>query len=143
MTAKNTKSIDDHPTTDEQWRISEWFAAYKGIPLPPECKRSRLQWWRWLQSQIIQIDRQDAHAASVDFGLELDLTDPVSIIGALKYATIADQRNKFDRAKQSILTGIHPYTVQDEYSLTDKELDNVTKNIELNNPEFEIDWGSV
>jgi hypothetical protein len=127
VTAKNIKSVDDFPATDEQWRISEWLAAYKGIPLPPECKQSRLQWWRWLQSQITQFDRQDAHAAAVDFSLEVDLADPVSIIGALKYATIADESNKFYRAKQSILTGIHPYTAQDEHSLTDEELDNVTK----------------
>jgi hypothetical protein len=143
MPNKRTKPVEDYPPTAEQWQISEWLASHKRIPLPPECKQSRLEWWRWLNSQITQIDREDARAASIDFGLALDLENPVSIIGALKYSTIADQSDKLDLAKKSILAGVHPYTAQENYWLSDKELTHVTKDIELRHPEFEIDWGSI
>jgi hypothetical protein len=123
--------------------LAEWLATRKRIPLPLECKQSRLQWWWWLNSLITRIDREDARAAQVDFRLELDLTDPVSIIGALKYAAKANESNKFDDAKRLILMGAHPLIAQDECALTNDELDEITKDVELNNPEFQIDWGSV
>jgi hypothetical protein len=114
----NTTKIKDQPTSEKQLRIAQWFADYKATPLPPEVSTSYFKWWGWLHANITQIDREDAHAVSVDFALKrLDDENPVDIIAKLKYGRIAEQA-KLDNAELAALKGLAAYDVEMQLDLT-------------------------
>jgi hypothetical protein len=93
---------------------------------------------------VTTIDRENAHAIRIDFNLKpFDLNDPVEVIGKLLYGATADRASPFQNAERAILRGTHPYSAQEQYNLTDRELEAVVKAAHQKDPYLEIDWGSV
>jgi hypothetical protein len=132
----------DRLPTEKQRALAAWFAEYKGVQLPDAARWSRKAWWRWISGQVNRIDREDAREAQIDFHLRLDLTDPVSVVGALKFRDTVAKTCVIDQAVQHILNGLHPYEVQDQLGLTHAQIDEAARRVEVRH-EFEIDWGSV
>ncbi len=56
-----------------------------------------------------------------DFGLSVDLDDPLSVIHALKYDEAVRRNEKsgrellWERAKELLIGGVHPYSVEDQF----------------------------
>ncbi len=62
-------------------------------------------------------------------------------IGALKYCQKVDAIHIETRAVEMLEKGIHPYTVEDQLMLTEQQLSEAVKKVEMSG--FEIDWNSV
>ncbi len=65
------------------------------------------------------------------------------MVGALKYRCEVYKEkppSKFKQAIAMLKRPVHPDTVQDELWLTDEELAEATREVELSG--YEIDWGS-
>lgn len=132
----------DHPPSDKQLEVAEWYAAYRGIPLPNEVRTSNNAWWSWINRSLRRIDLEDAREAKMDFGIDVEYdSDPVTIIGALKYRDIVRRTPRLERAKQMLLRGTHPYLVEDELWLTPEQRDEAVRQVEATG--YEINWGSV
>lgn len=132
---------DDHVPTEKQLALAEWFAEYKSVELPSDVATSNRAWWGWINSLLTRIDREDAREAQIDFGIAVDYSDPVSIIGALRFRSEVNSTSLIDRALQMLKAKSHPYDVQDYLHLTDDQLAEATKIYELKYEE--IDWGSI
>jgi hypothetical protein len=134
----------DNPTTPNQLASAIWLAGYKRVALPPEVVGSNRAWWHWINATITRIDREDAHAARQDFRLEVDLDNPLSVIGALKYAQEVEKNDLIKQVVWLIVEEkVHPYTAQEILDLSESQLNRVLQIIAINHPDFEIDWGSV
>jgi hypothetical protein len=132
----------DLATTQSQLACAIWLANYKRVPVPPEVKMSRKAWWRWMNVTITEIDKQDAHAAHYDFDLIVDVDNPASVVGALKYITEADKKDEIDEAIRLIVFAkCHPDEAQDQLELSDRKMKIVLQRISDEYTEFEIDWG--
>ena len=118
------------------------MADYKNEELPPRVRVSNQYWRACVNRTLTGIDYEDAHAADRDFeNLHVDLSDPISVIGALKYCQKVDAIPIEARAVEMLEKGIHPYTVEAQLMLTERQLSEAVKKVEISG--FEIDWNSV
>lgn len=135
----------DPPPSVKQMTVALWLAKYKKYKNhepPRKVMTSNRHWWKWINATLTKIDYEDAHAASRDFErLYVELDDPISVIGALKYRVEATPPSLEEEAISMLLGGIHPFTVEDNLMLSQKQLDEAVRKVELDG--YEIEWGSV
>lgn len=131
----------DHPPSEKQIASGEWLAHYKGVPFPNKARSSNNALWAWVNRETGRIEREDARAAKIDFGLDVDFdSDPFEIIGALKYRDKARWKPPVERAVEMMLQGIHPYTVEEALGLTEEQREEAESIVMAEG--YEIDWGS-
>jgi|GEM_PF-3430104 len=135
----------DPPPSVKQITVALWFAKYKKCKNnepPRKVLTSNRHWWKWIKETLTRIDYEDAHAAERDFkNLIVDLDDPINVIGALRYRQTATIPSPEEEATAMLLAGIHPFTVEDNLMLSQNQLDEIVKKVELSG--YEIEWGSV
>jgi hypothetical protein len=139
--ASASTDYGDRLPTDAQVALAVWFGEYKNVRVPDRVFLTVRSWFGWLKAHVTQIDREDAREAQVDFGVRLDPCNPVSIIGALKYRAAVQETSIVDRAVRQLLKGVHPYEAQENFGLTDVELDEAARKAEVEHG-YDIDWGS-
>ena len=78
----------------------------------------------------------NANEMRSDFSLSVDLDDPVSVINALKYDEAVrrgdESRTELQRekAKELLIRGVHPHSVEDQFQLTEADLFGLIREVE-------------
>lgn len=132
---------DDRPVTDAQLEVAQWFANYRGLSIPNRVKKSNNALFGWLVAKLDRIDTDMANEARIDWGLDVDLRDPFSVIGALKYRQVATEPPIEDEILKQLRAGIHPVDVADDLGVTEQQVYVLCKTLEASG--FEIDWGCM
>ena len=131
-----SKRPPDHPISEKQRGVIDWFAAYLRMTVPDECYESNRAWWRFLNMNLTRHHIDIANEMRSDFGLSVDLYDPVSVIHALKYDEAVRRNEKsgrellWERAKELLIGGVHPYSAEDQFPFTEAELFVMIREVE-------------
>ena len=123
--------------SDEQRQLTEWFAVRERVEIPPAVLEDGRKWWPWINSLIRRFHRDLAREMQIDFGISVDYGDPVSIIGAVKYAATV-RMNEAARTREddhrdaaaAMAGGEDAWSVADRYELTETELVAIVGQVE-------------
>lgn len=123
--------------SDNQRQLTEWFALREGVEIPLGVLEDGRKWWPWLNALIRRFHRDLAREMEIDFGISVDYGDPVSIIGAVKYAATVRMneaaRTREDdhrEAADAMAKGEDAWNVAERFALSEAELVSIVSQVE-------------
>ena len=132
----DAQRAQDHPISDKQRAIIDWFAGYIGKPVPESCYDSNSMWWGFLRRNLTRTHVDIANEMRIDFNLPVDLNDPVSVIGALMFFVEVQNSDKSkkalqrEEAKKLLRAGADPWSVEEQFGLTEEEIWDLVREVE-------------
>lgn len=132
----NDDSSDVAPPSEKQIGAAETLAAIKGLDIPEGVRTDRRQWWGWINQNIDRRDQDIANTMRADFGIDCDLNNPISVIGALRYNDMVVRREasaeelRVGKARDLLLRGQDPYSIAELLNVSDNWIFKIISQVE-------------